>query len=289
MRVWSIIKRILMVLLFLILPLTAIAYPFVSNFLFDHRTASQCSAIDKQIDNVDDEIQEEEHHRADVYNQTLANGHVVLTDPFDKDITSKDAEEYESLCNVTGNGVMGTIEIPLIKVNLPIYHGTSEDVLEKGVGHLQGTSLPVGGESTHTVLTGHTGLSSAKLFTDLVQLKKGNIFFVHTFGEKLAYKVDDIQVVWPDEMDSLKVYPGCDYCTLITCTPYGVNDHRLLVRGVRTDYEEAVEEVKTEEPVQESRWMEEYKKALVIGFGAFFLIIASAYTVMRVRDRTAGL
>ena len=153
---------------------------------------------------------------------------------------------------------------------MPIYHGTSDSVLEKGVGHLQGTSLPVGGESTHTVLTGHTGLSNAKLFTDLTEVEEGDIFFLNVMGEKLAYKVDQIKVVLPSELNSLKVVPGEDYCTLVTCTPYGVNSHRLLVRGVRTDYKEAVESPETFESREvKSKWMDEYKKALLISIGCF--------------------
>ena len=143
---------------------------------------------------------------------------------------------------MTDDGVMGFIKIPCIDVSLPIYHGTSEAVLEIGAGHLQGTSLPIGGESTHSVITGHTGLSSAKLFTDLTELEEGDMFFLNVMGEKLAYKIDQITKVLPEEISNLKIENGKDYCTLVTCTPYGVNTHRLLVRGERTDYVEATED-----------------------------------------------
>jgi sortase A len=133
---------------------------------------------------------------------------------------------------------MGYITIPKIDVKLPIYHGTSQDVLEKGVGHLEGSSMPVGGEGTHCVLTGHTGMQNAKLFTDLTELEEGDTFYLHILGRVLAYQVDRITVVEPNELDDLKRVDGEDYCTLVTCTPYGVNSHRLLVRGKRIKYTE---------------------------------------------------
>ena len=127
----------------------------------------------------------------------------------------------------------GSIEIPSINVNLPIYHGTSKAVLQEAVGHLEGSSLPIGGESTHTVISGHRGLPSAKLFTELDKMAIGNVFYLHVLGETLTYEVDQIQIIEPDEMETLKIQKGQDQCTLVTCTPYGINTHRLLVRGHR--------------------------------------------------------
>ena len=141
-------------------------------------------------------------------------------------------KEYQSLLDV-GEGVMGTVRVPKISVNLPIYHGTSDDVLARGIGHLYGTSLPVGGKNTHVVLTGHRGLVNAELFTRLDELRKGDVMYLDVMGETLGYKVDRISVIKPNEVDKLKVVPGEDRLTLMTCTPYGVNTHRLLVSGVR--------------------------------------------------------
>ena len=175
---------------------------------------------------------------------------------------------------MTDDGVMGIIKIPCIDVSLPIYHGTSSDTLEKGVGHLQGTSLPIGGKSTHSVLTGHSGLSRAKLFTDLTAIKEGDLFFIHVAGRRLAYKVDDISVVLPEEMSKLTIEKGKDYCTLVTCTPYGVNTHRLLVRGIRIPYTEQKEIVAKEETSNaHSQWMEEYTKSIIIAAIAFITLL----------------
>lgn len=263
-------KKLLVFLLFGI-ALMLMMYPFIANYLFEHKTDSVVDSVQQTAEKLDDSEQKAEIEKAMRYNESLANGHVVLTDPFKEEKTEEDTAEYESLLNLTNDGVMGTVEIPLINVSLPIYHGTSDAILKKGAGHLQGTSLPVGGASTHTVITGHTGLSNAKLFTDLTELDKGDIFFLEVMGEKLAYQVDQIKVVLPTEMDDLKIVPGEDYCTLLTCTPYGVNTHRLLVRGKRTDYQEAVDAAKSEKPKKaESKWMSEYKRALAISV-AFFV------------------
>ncbi len=277
-------KKILVFLLFGI-AIALMMYPFISNYLFEHKTDSTVEAIQQAAQEMDDSEQKAAIEEARKYNQTLANGHVTLVDPFMDDKSADDSDNYDSLLNLSADGVMGTVEIPSIDVSLPIYHGTSDAVLKKGAGHLQGTSLPVGGESTHTVITGHTGLSNAKLFTDLTQVKKGDVFFLNVMGEKLAYKVDQIKVVLPTELDDLKVVPGEDYCTLLTCTPYGVNDHRLLVRGERTDHQEAVEEASTEKPNKaESKWMSEYKRALIISAIFFVVSLFVVFIVRRVRE-----
>ena len=175
---------------------------------------------------------------------------------------------------MTDAGVMGFIKIPCIDVSLPIYHGTSKEVLEKGVGHLQGTSLPIGGASTNAILTGHTGLSSAKLFTDLTQMENGDVFFLHIMGEKLAYKVDNISVIKPEDIEQLTVTQGKDYCTLITCTPYGINSHRLVVRGERTEYKEAEQQPENFEIKKtQSKWQQEYTKSIIIASFCFILML----------------
>lgn len=277
-------KKLLVFLLFGI-ALMLMMYPFIANYLFEHKTDSVVDSVQQTAEKLDDSEQKAEIEKAMRYNESLANGHVVLTDPFKEEKTEEDTAEYESLLNLTNDGVMGTVEIPSINVSLPIYHGTSDAILKKGAGHLQGTSLPVGGASTHTVITGHTGLSNAKLFTDLTELDKGDIFFLEVMGEKLAYQVDQIKVVLPTEMDDLKIVPGEDYCTLLTCTPYGVNTHRLLVRGKRTDYQEAVDAAKSEKPKKaESKWMSEYKRALAISVAFFVASLPFIFGIRYVRE-----
>jgi len=176
---------------------------------------------------------EEEWERARAYNESLVTS--VLYDPFASGQEDMDAE-YLSLLDIAENGVMCHIEIPKIKVGLPVFHGVSLSTLEKGVGHLEGSSLPVGGTGTHAVMTAHTGLNSAKLFTDLVEMKIGDEFYIYTLDQILAYRVDNILVVEPEDVGALSMVEGKDYVTLVTCTPYGINSHRLLVRGIRVDY-----------------------------------------------------
>ncbi len=149
---------------------------------------------------------------------------------------------YDTLLDPNGNGLMGSIEIPKLNLKLAIYHGLGTEALENGVGHVEGTSLPIGGEGTHAVLAGHRGLPSARLFTDLDQMQIGDTFLIHVLDQTLAYKVDQIKTVLPEETEDLAIVPGEDHVTLITCTPYGVNTHRLLVRGVRTEYTEKIQE-----------------------------------------------
>lgn len=277
-------KKLLVFLLFGI-ALMLMMYPFIANYLFEHKTDSVVDSVQQTAEKLDDSEQKAEIEKAMRYNESLANGYVVLTDPFKEEKIEEDTAEYELLLNLTNDGVMGTVEIPLINVSLPIYHGTSDAILKKGAGHLQGTSLPVGGASTHTVITGHTGLSNAKLFTDLTELDKGDIFFLEVMGEKLAYQVDQIKVVLPTEMDDLKIVPGEDYCTLLTCTPYGVNTHRLLVRGKRTDYQEAVDAAKSEKSKKaESKWMSEYKRALAISVAFFVASLPFIFGIRYVRE-----
>ena len=253
---------------------------------FENSADSVVAALDATADEADDSVMAEELAKARQYNETLASVRVNLTDPFDESVMGEENEEYESLLCMTDDGIMGYIDIPSIDVNLPIYHGTSSTILEQGVGHLEGTSLPVGGTSTHTVLTGHTGLSSAKLFTDLDELENGDIFILSIFGEKLAYKVDQITVVEPDNLDDLYIVDGKDYCTLVTCTPYGINSHRLLVRGERTDYEEAVSDEEAMQPKEESSsWMREYRESLLISLTAFLVCLVLYLVIRKIRNR----
>lgn len=256
-------------LLLLSMALGLIVYPFAANYLFENRAASVVSAAKQAVQRAGDAVWKEALLEAENYNRVLSSGHIRIKDPFEEE-EPEGASEYASLVCMTEEGVMGFIEIPSLGLTLPIYHGTSERVLEMGVGHLWGTSLPVGGEGTHAVLTGHSGLSSAKLFTDLAELVEGDIFFLNVLGERLAYEVNQIKTVLPAELEDLYVESGKDYCTLVTCTPYGVNTHRLLVRGERTDYQESTADPQVfQKKDVESKWMQEYKRALLAGAGCF--------------------
>ncbi len=281
----NIIKSLLVFLLFgAAIVLTV--YPFIANYVFEHRTDSLVNSVEQAAEQVDTSEKDKMLADAEEYNKVISSGHVQLKDPFVDENSDSETGKYNSLLCLNEDGVMGYVEIPSINVKLPIYHGTSESVLEKGVGHLEGTSLPIGGKGTHAVITGHTGLSSAKLFTDLTEVKEGDIFFITTIGEKMAYKVDQIKVVTPTDISKLTVVDGKDYVTLVTCTPYGVNSHRLLVRGERTDYAEAVNDPETYETKKtESKWMFEYKRALIISLVCFVGCIILMLIIRKVKQR----
>lgn len=202
-------------------------YPFVSNTLNVRSQSKAIHAYEAEIENMKNEEMEQAWAEADRYNQELRENYNRWS------LTENEKERYDALLNLSGDGVMGYIEIPKIGCSLSIGHGTSEEVLETAIGHMEGSSLPVGGIGTHCALSGHRGLPSAKLFTDLDKLEEGDLFYVHVLGEKMTYKVNQIVVVEPDDMNELAIDPDRDYCTLVTCTPYGVNSHRLLVRGER--------------------------------------------------------
>mgnify|MGYP001048500486 CR=1 FL=1 len=207
--------------------LSLLLYPTVSDYWNSfHQSRAIASYVDA-VDNTDEQKLEEMRQAAEAYNEKL------LSKQDRYDMSDSDRAEYESLLDVSGTGVMGYVEIPSINVSLPIYHGTDNTILQIGVGHIEGTSLPVGGASTHCAVSGHRGLTSSKLFTDIDQMAEGDTFKLYVLGETLTYEVDQIRIVLPDELNDLKIEEGQDYCTLITCTPYGVNSHRLLIRGHR--------------------------------------------------------
>lgn len=243
-------------------------YPYIANYIFEHRTDSIVETTEKLERNMEDRKREEYADEINKYNQELYSGRIQLQDPFKEMFEEKETGKYNELLNINKNGIMGTIVIPAINIKLPIYHGTSEKILEKGIGHLEGSSLPLGGENTHTVLTGHTGLSNAKLFTDLSEMKEGEFFFLNILGEQLVYQINQIRIVLPTDLEELYIKKGKDYCTLVTCTPYGVNTHRLLVRGERVENKGILENKRNFEKKRiESRWMKEYKYALKSSLG----------------------
>ena len=204
-------------------------YPTVSDYWNSFHQSRAIASYAEQVADLDDNTYDQIWADARAYNETLDNSTSRFV------MTEEQKKIYEALLNIADNGVMGYIEIPKIKCNLPIYHGTDEAVLQIAIGHVQGSSLPAGGESTHCVLSGHRGLHSAKLFSDLDQLTEGDVFLLRVLDETLTYEVDQIRTVLPDELDDLAIEEGKEYCTLVTCTPYGINSHRLLVRGHRVE------------------------------------------------------
>lgn len=228
-------RQIVVALLALVIGTAFIAYPFVSNSVNQSREKQVVEAVGSAVSATDEATLAAEREKAVTYNQQLLNGRAVVTDPFDPDAERPTDEDYDNVLNLSGDGVMATINIPKIHVELPVYHTTDSDVLEHGVGHLEGTSVPIGGESTHCVLSGHTGLPTMKIFDNLDQLEVGDYFVISVLGEDHAYEVTSVEVVLPDETDSLVIEQGRDLCTLVTCTPYGINSHRLLVHAERCE------------------------------------------------------
>lgn len=277
----------LCIVLFFLAGIGAVLYPLVSNLLYEKNQSHVLAEYDQAVAQQEAQALERELEAAREYNRSLLESEAFLTDPFDPALVlDPTVEPYASLLNLEGDGIMGYVNIPKISVNLPIYHGTTTQVLEKGVGHLQNTSLPVGGESTHSVLTGHTGLAGKRLFTDLSQLEMGDVFYLHILGQTLAYQVTEIFIVEPDDTQHLVVEQGEDLVTLLTCHPYGLNTHRLLVRGSRIPYEEAVEQEQQEQahPVV-SVWEQEYRKSIVLCLAIYAPITLIIILVILLRRR----
>lgn len=254
-------------------------YPLVSNYV-NQKYASQIhTQYETLIQSTDNSDLSAAKRLAEHYNRNME-----LVSAYSREALTQAAEDYDELLNIGSDGIMGYVEIPSIQVNLPIYHGTDSETLERGTGHLLGSSLPVGGSSTHAIISGHSGMASQKMFTDLPQLKKGDVFYLHVLGETLAYQVKEVNTVLPHETDLLAITPGSDRCTLITCTPYGVNTHRLLVTGERIPYEEAqeiVEEIQASEEPVESTWEQEYLKGVYIALCiVLFLMIVVVIGVL---------
>jgi len=222
-------------ILVLLAGVSLLLYPTVSDYWNARHASKAVADYTQNVQALDQDAYDELLAAAEDYNRSL------LTRENGFFLTEEQQAQYERLLDISGTGIMGYIEIPSINVSLPIYHGTSDSVLQIAVGHLDWTSLPVGGESTHCVLSGHRGLPSAKLFTNLDQIVEGDTFIIRVLDEVLTYEVDRILIVEPEDVTALQIEPGKDLCTLVTCTPYGINSHRLLVRGhrVETEQEEA--------------------------------------------------
>lgn len=252
-------------------------YPVISNYVNQKYASEIFTAYQEVIAQTDNTVLLQERGKAIAYNQTLIP-RTGSDGSYTQEALQSASGEYNSMLNLAGDGIMGYIEIPKINVHLPIYHGTGDSSLSKGVGHLLGSSLPVGGESTHSILSGHSGMASQTMFTDLEQLGIGDVFYLYVLGDVLAYQVMEINTVLPSDTSLLGIWEGEDCCTLVTCTPYGVNTHRLLITGSRIPYEEA-EQITVQMEVEDStgsHWMQYYLRGLEIGLAvvAGFLVAA---------------
>ena len=229
---------IFLFILMIIVGLGIILYPIISNQVYQKYYQDVIGNYERTVTKQKNSQNEKLIEEAREYNHSLTSTNIV--DAF-QNPNRESSSEYMSILNVNDKGMMGYISIPKIDVRIPIYHGTSSNVLQKGVGHLEGSSFPVGGENTHAILSAHRGLPSSRLFTDLNQLKEGDIFYIYILDQVFAYQVDQILVTEPSETEALKIVDGKDYVTLVTCTPYAINTHRLLVRGERIEYNRDVE------------------------------------------------
>lgn len=243
--------RDILPLLVILAGLLVLLYPTISNFLIEQNASRAIASYDAATVDLGQEEREQMLADARAYNDALAasSGASPQAPEGGEPAQVGETLAYEDLLNLNGDGMMGYIIIPRLKETLPIYHGTSEPVLQVGVGHLSDSSLPVGGPGTHAALSGHRGLPSARLFTDLNKMKVGDLFYIRVLDQTLAYKVTSIETVLPNETESLAIQPGKDLVTLITCTPYGINSHRLLVHAERTDYVPTEDELKVDNPI----------------------------------------
>ncbi len=260
---WS---SILFIIGFLIL-----MYPTFSNVWNEYRALQVMTEYEDTVGSIEEPEMEEILEEAREYNRQHTQN--IIIDAFTNQEEYILSHPYDQLLNPSGNEIMGFIHIPKIDVSLPIYHGVGAEVLEKGVGHVEGTSLPVGGESTHSVIAGHRGLPTAKLFTDLDQIEIGDTFYLSVLNSNLYYEVDQIEVVLPSETDLLKIEEGQDLVTLLTCTPYGVNTHRMLVRGHRVyDVEQEVTEKEADSIVEKMTAKRSFR-IMLAGLFVFFIVL----------------
>ena len=276
---------IILAVVFFVAALGLTVYPIISNYVNTLYASEIHTAYEEVIEQTDNRALLEAKEQAIAYNETITPG--AAQDTYSQESLKEASVDYESQLNITGDGIMGYVHVPKIGVNLPIYHGTDSDSLERGIGHLLGSSLPIGGADTHSILTAHSGMASQKMFSDLPQLAIGDVFYLNVLAETLAYQVDEINTVLPHDTTYLGIEQDMDICTLVTCTPFGVNTHRLLVRGSRIPYEEAevIEEVTTQEEVA-STWEQQYVRGLVVGLALVMIlaiIILTAWCIRRIR------
>lgn len=280
-------KNTIIIICFIIVILLgagAAAYPLIASINNEHTQSLVQTEYAEKLQQLDTSEIDAALAAAREYNKTISTVQIE-----DVDKIKADLPPYEDLLNLANNGIMGYIMIPAINIDLPIYHGTTGAAMEKGAGHMEGTSLPVGGIGTHAVISAHSGMASAKLFTDLDKLELGDMFFITVCNQKLAYEVDNIAVVEPTDIDLIRIDTQQDYVTLLTCTPYGVNTHRLLVRGHRVEMaEEAIAEVEEKAEPAASTWIEKYEQGILIGVAIFLgllLIALLVYFTKRLKQR----
>lgn len=255
------------------------AYPIISSKVNTKYASEIQTTYEAVLQEADNSALIDAKEKAIFYNESITPG-ASVEDAYSQEALINATRDYDSLLNIAGDGIMGYVKIPKIGVQLPIYHGTNNDSLERGIGHLLGSSLPVGGDSTHTILTAHSGMASQKMFSDLPQLEIGDVFYLRILGETLAYQVDQINTVLPHDTTYLGIEHGEDLATLVTCTPFGINTHRLLVRGERIPYEEAEVIVETtQEEVVESTWEQHYLKGILIGLAVVLVIVVIAVII----------
>lgn len=263
-------RRIILVIV-LIVALGAAVYPIISDYFV--------SKLNAEI------VLEEKKNQADTKKESLVEAKAAAIRYNERLVLGEsDVDEYNSLLNISGNGIMGVVEIPVISVTLPIYHGCDDEVLEHGIGHVYGSSLPVGVASSHACLSGHSAMRSQKMFTDLERLEHGDLFHLYVLDEKLTYKVDQIKTVLPEEVEAVSIEQGKDYVTLITCTPYGINTHRLLVRGERITETQTSELPQTATP-KKSLWHEKYIEAILLGVGTAVVVLVFYFSLRKILNR----
>ncbi|WAW98977.1 class C sortase [Streptococcus gallolyticus] len=244
----------------LLIGLSLLLYPTVSDYWNSFHQSEAVAGYVQDVEDMSEQKKAEMLAAAQAYNQTLQTGIIP-----DLNLSSAETKTYDQTLDVTGTGIMAYVEIPKLSTTLPIYHGTDDSVLQVAIGHIPGTSLPVGGKGTHAVISGHRGLASAKLFTDIDRLVEGDTFMIQVLDETLTYEVDQILTVTPDDVSALAIDPEQDYVTLVTCTPYGVNTHRLLVRGHRIANQENAARVTSE--------ASQVKPLMVAPFLGIFILI----------------
>lgn len=268
--------------------LLLLLYPLISNELYENRQDGVIQEYTIVVtDNGQDHAIEDALTAAQRYNQQLATGVLNAGDPFLVPVLPNEDGTQKSILDVSGNGVIATLSIPKLALELPVYYGTDGETLEHGIGTLEVSSLPVGGIGTHSVLCGHSGLSSAKLFSDLSLMELGDTFYIDVLGEQLVYEVDQIRTVLPEDVSQIAIDPMQDYCTLLTCTPIGQNTHRLLVRGTRVEDAEKTEPeapVTQEEPLR-SVWLSEYLTSIAVSLCVVAALVVLLLAVRFVRKR----
>lgn len=282
-------RRYLQIILAAVLFLLALGltlYPVVSNY-YNQRHQSQIqTAYREALEQTDTAELKRIREQAFAYNAAITPG--AAEKAYTQESIMAASEDYVNQLNIGGSGIMGYVVIPKIDVDLSIYHGTESDSLDKGTGHLLGSSLPVGGEGTHTIITGHSGMASQKMFTDLEQLREGDVFYLRVLDEVLAYRVDAIHTVLPHDTSFLGVVPGEDLCTLVTCTPTGINTHRLLVQGSRIPYEPTIEAQNAEseyEVAASSHWEDQYWLGIRLGLAAMVCIVLLLNVLLYLRKK----